>query len=134
MYLLDTNIWLERLLDQKNSEDVGKLLSQIGSDQLFITDFSLHSICIVLTRFNRSQTLIDFVQDLFINGAVSLLSLRPQEILLVPRVIDVFSLDFDDAYQYVGAEQKNLVIVSFDTDFDKTTLGRKTPAEILTQT
>lgn len=134
MYLLDTNVWLERLLGQENSEDVGNLLNQTSSDQLFITDFSFHSICIILTRFNRSQTLIDFVQDLFVNGAVRLSTLDPEAMLLVVRVMDDFNLDFDDAYQYVAAEETNLVLVSFDSDFDKTTLGRKTPAEILAGT
>jgi len=42
-----------------------------------------------------------------------------------------FGLDFDDAYQYAAAEKYNLVIVSFDTDFDRTDLGRKTPAQAL---
>lgn len=134
MYLLDTNIWLERLLDQNNSEDVGDLLDQIDSDHLFITDFSFHSICIILTRLGRSQTLIDFVQDLFVEGAVRLLALPPEAIILVLRVIDESSLDFDDAYQYVAATQNTLVIVSFDSDFDNTALGKKTPAEILAET
>ncbi|MFZ8805855.1 MAG: PIN domain-containing protein [Candidatus Calescibacterium sp.] len=42
-----------------------------------------------------------------------------------------FNLDFDDAYQYVVAEKYNLTIISFDSDFDRTELGRKTPREIL---
>jgi predicted nucleic acid-binding protein len=134
MYLLDTNVWLERLLDQENSEDVGNFLGQTSSDQLFITDFSFHSICIILTRFNRSQTLIDLVQDLFLNGSVGLLRLQPQEMVLVVAFMDEFNLDFDDAYQYVAAVQNNLVIISFDSDFDKTALGRKIPAQILAQT
>jgi len=49
------------------------------------------------------------------------------------QVADVeseFKLDFDDAYQYVSAEKNELTIVSFDSDFDRTKLGRKTPAEL----
>jgi predicted nucleic acid-binding protein len=42
-----------------------------------------------------------------------------------------FNLDFDDAYQYVIAEKYNLTIISFDSDFDRTELGRKTPKEVL---
>ncbi len=133
MYLLDTNVWLERLLDQKNSDDVGNLLHQINTDQLFVTDFSFHSICIILTRFGHFQTLLDFVQDLFIKGAVNLLSLPPRAMASLVRAMDEFDLDCDDAYQYVAAEQNNLVIVSFDHDFDKTSLGRKTPAKVLEQ-
>jgi predicted nucleic acid-binding protein len=40
-------------------------------------------------------------------------------------------LDFDDAYQYVAADKHNLVIVSFDGDFDRTERGRKTPQAVL---
>ena len=42
-----------------------------------------------------------------------------------------YQIDFDDAYQYVAAEKHDLIIVSFDKDFDRTTRGRKTPAEII---
>lgn len=38
MYLVDTNVWLERLLAQTKFEEVGHLLAQVASDRLFITD------------------------------------------------------------------------------------------------
>jgi len=41
-----------------------------------------------------------------------------------------FGLDFDDAYQYTAAEKYNLTLLSFDTDFDRTARGRKTPATV----
>jgi predicted nucleic acid-binding protein len=44
MYLVDTNIWLERLLDQERSVEVGEFLSAVHSDQMGITDFSVCSI------------------------------------------------------------------------------------------
>lgn len=133
MYLFDTNIWLERLLDQENSGVVGELLDRIPSDQIFITDFSFHSICVILTRLRQSQTLTDFIDDLVNEGQVRILSVAPEEITLVVDVMDRFKLDFDDAYQYIIAEQNYLAIVSFDRDFDKTPLGRKTPAEIVAE-
>lgn len=40
-------------------------------------------------------------------------------------------LDFDDAYQYVIAKRDNLTLVSFDADFDRTDLQRRTPAQTL---
>ncbi len=52
MYLLDTNIWLERMLEQARSEEVERLLDQVSSDQLLITDFSLHSVGVILSRLN----------------------------------------------------------------------------------
>jgi predicted nucleic acid-binding protein len=41
------------------------------------------------------------------------------------------NLDFDDAYQYVLAQRRGLRLVSFDADFDRTPLGRVTPAQAL---
>jgi predicted nucleic acid-binding protein len=41
-----------------------------------------------------------------------------------------FGLDFDDAYQYLAAVKYNLTLVSFDSDFDRTERGRRTPAEV----
>ena len=131
MYLLDTNIWLERLLDQEHSEDVGEFLRRIDSDQLFVTDFSFHSVCLILTRLKRPQSAIDFIQDLFVKGNVGLLTVHPEEVESVIGLMEKFSLDFDDAYQYLVAERDNLVLVSFDTDFVHTARGRKTPAEVL---
>lgn len=42
-----------------------------------------------------------------------------------------YGLDFDDAYQYSVAEKHGLVIVSFDSDFDRTGKIRKTPSDFL---
>ena len=131
MYLLDTNIWLERLLAQEHSEAVGELLGRLESDQLFLTDFSFHSICLILTRLNRPQSVIEFIQDLFIEGSVGLLSVPPEGVESVIGLMKKFNLDFDDAYQYFVAERDNLVLVSFDTEFVNTTRGRKTPMEVL---
>lgn len=76
MYLLDTNIWLE-LLDQERSEEVGRFLTQIPSNQLLMSDFSLHSIGVLLGRFRRHEIFIEFAEDIFINGRVRLVSVAP---------------------------------------------------------
>jgi hypothetical protein len=60
MYLIDTNIWLERLLDQKKSDEVGIFLDRMPSNQLFITDFSFHSIGVVMGRLNRMNAFLNF--------------------------------------------------------------------------
>jgi len=133
MYLLDTNIWLERLLEQEHSDDVGKLLGQITSDQLYITDFSFHSICLVLIKLKRPHSAIDLVNDLFVNGQVGLLTVPPNEIGYLLSAMESFNLDFDDAYQYMAAERHDLTLVSLDSDFTRTSRGRKTPSEVLSQ-
>ena len=133
MYLLDTNIWLERLLDQSNAESVGGFLNKIPAEQLYISDFSFHSVCVILTRLGRSQLLTDFIEDVVVPGDLQVLAIPPEQTLQVLEAIDKFNLDFDDGYQYMIAQQNELTIVTFDRDFDKTDLGRMTPAEILAQ-
>ena len=60
-----------------------------------------------------------------------MVSLLYEDMGNVIEVFARFNLDFDDAYQYVVAEKYNLTIISFDSDFDRTELGRKTPREVL---
>jgi predicted nucleic acid-binding protein len=130
MYLVDTNVWLERLLEQERAEEVRQFLARTPSEQLCITDFSFHSIGVILTRLQKADALQRFVQDAFIDGAVLLVRLDPEDTQGLLKAIEQFKLDFDDAYQYTVAEKHNMTLVSFDKDFDRTTRGRKTPAEI----
>jgi predicted nucleic acid-binding protein len=51
--LLDTNIFLEILLDQERASEARQLLSAVDKHHLYISDFSLHSIGLVLFRHNR---------------------------------------------------------------------------------
>jgi predicted nucleic acid-binding protein len=131
MYLIDTNIWLERLLAQQLASIVGEFLATIPSEQLAMSDFTFHSIALALTRRQLFSSLQNFIQDAFIDGNVGLLALPPREVASVLSTMDEQSLDYDDAYQYVVAGQYGLILVSFDTDFDTTSQGRKTPQEIL---
>jgi predicted nucleic acid-binding protein len=131
MYLVDTNVWLERLLNQDKSDEVGRFLNQVSARDLSVTDFTFHSICVILTRLARTEVLLDFVQDVFVDAAVKLVSLTPDETRAVVDAIDRYKLDFDDAYQYVAAERNESTLISFDSDFDKTDRGKKTPADIL---
>ena len=131
MYLVDTNIWLERLLDQDRSVEVGRFLEIVPSKELFITDFAFHSIGVILGRLNNSEALLLFVRDLFIDGSVSIVHLGPEQMQRVVEIMQKFDLDFDDAYQYVAAEYHNLILVSFDSDFARTDRPGKTPLEII---
>ncbi len=83
-----------------------------------------------MSKLRRKDGFLRFVQDTFIEGAVSLVHLEPEDIHGVVRVMEEFNLDFDDAYQYGAAEKYGLTVVSFDSDFDRTPKGRQVPAEI----
>lgn len=131
MYLVDTNIWLERLLEQERFDEVRRFLDSTETSKMFLTDFSFHSIGVILTRLNQSGLFLNFVQDTFLEGAVSLVHLAPEDSQTIVSAMQQCRLDFDDAYQYVAAEKHNLILVSFDGDFDRTDRGRKTPQAVL---
>jgi uncharacterized protein len=131
MYLLDTNIWLERLLDQQQSDVVRQLLERVPRGQLCISDFALHSIALALTRRDRQAAFVRLVQDILIDGGVRLIRLQPEDLQAVVKNMEEQRLDYDDAYQYVAAGKYDLILVSFDRDFDATERGRQTPSQVL---
>ena len=133
VYLLDTNIWLERLLGQAQAMIVSDLLDTLTTDEICMTDFTLHSIGVICNRLKQPAVFTKFVQDVLIDGGVWVVSVPPEAMLRVATSINSFNLDFDDAYQYVAAEREQATIISFDKDFDKTPQGRQTPEQVLHQ-
>ena len=77
LFLIDTNIWLEQLLNQERSLEVTEFLSIVPSNYLYITDFSFHSIGVIASRLNRIDIFRKFVHDTFIDGSVGLMTLLP---------------------------------------------------------
>ena len=75
MLLVDTNIWLELLLEQDRADEVRRFLDGLPSDQIAISHFSLHSIGVILGRYGRRAALVQFVRDLFVVGMVELVTL-----------------------------------------------------------
>ena len=130
MYLLDTNIWLERLLNRAKANEVKQFLDTFPSFELALSDFTLHSIGVILGRSQKLALLDQFITDLFIQGQVMILSVAAGDTKCVIAAMQSQRLDFDDAYQYVIAKRENLEFVSFDTDFDHTDLKRLPPAQI----
>lgn len=132
-YLLDTNIWLERLLNQDRTDGVKQLPETVSTDRLSITDFSFHSIGVILIRLNRTEAFSSFVKDLFVDNPLRLLVLEPGDMERLIAVASDYRLDFDDACQYVAAERNGVRLVSLDGDFNSSELGRITPAEATDQ-
>ena len=131
MYLLDTNIFLELFLDQDKADDVERLLRTAPKERLYISEFSLYSVGIILFRRKLFDVFVRFVEDLIITGGIKLLRLSVEDTKKLAKVSQRFGLDFDDAYQYAVAERYGLTVVSFDSDFDRTEKGRKTPKDVL---
>ena len=129
MYLIDTNIFLEALLEQEKCTEVKSFLTTADFEKLFMTDLSLHSIGIILFRLKKFGLFVSFINDVVIDG-IGILSLNPGELKSLDKIIQKFNLDFDDAYQYSVAKKYNLQLISFDRDFNRTEIERKEPHEI----
>jgi predicted nucleic acid-binding protein len=95
-------------LDQARSEDVRRFLDSTPPESLFLSDFSLHSIGLIMMRLNRSEQFLHLVQDVLVEGGVGLVSLLAKDMGRLVQVAAQFRLDFDDAYQYVAAETHDL--------------------------
>lgn len=130
VFLIDTNIWLEVLLEQEKSAKVKTFLKNCNPSQLFITDFSIYSIGIITTKLRQEKVYLDFVVDTLENSEITQISLSTSSLKKIPQTVRRFGLDFDDAYQYIAAEEFKLTIVSFDSDFDKTDRKRKSPRQL----
>lgn len=130
-YLVDTNVWLERLLDQDKSEVVSRFLDLVPPHQPFVTDFAIHSIGVILSRLKKHEILKLFIEDLFINGRIEQLTLESSDLIDVLDNIIKYGLDFDDSYQLTVSEKFDLTLVTFDNDFNIARIRKASPEDIL---
>lgn len=116
MFLLDTNIMLEIFLEQEKSAQCEDFLNaNIG--KLAISDYTLHSIGIILFRHGKKHIFDDFISEML--GNINILSMPVNEFISISSYSDETSLDFDDTYQCLVAKSFDLTIVTMDNDFKK---------------
>lgn len=116
MFLLDTNVFLEILLNRDKKEDCKNFLSK-NTGNLHITDFSLHSIGVVLFRYSKSDIFNKFINDILPNIYLISLPVRMYRELINSN--KQLNLDFDDAYQYANARYHRLKMVTMDKHFER---------------
>ncbi len=116
MYLLDTNILLEILLQQKNSNECEKFMNNnLGA--LAISDFTLHSIGVILLRDKKYEVFGNFISEVL--EKVIIFNLPMSSYSLIAEYSKKTGLDFDDTYQCLVAKHYILSIVTMDFDFKK---------------
>lgn len=116
MILADTNVFLEILLKQKKS-DICKAFLNDNAPALFVSDFSLHSIGIVLLKCKAIDVFRQFRNDTL--PTISVLSLPTDAYEFLIDAAQKFALDFDDAYQHAVAKNFSLKIATLDHDFKR---------------
>jgi uncharacterized protein len=116
MYLFDTNIFLEVLLLQERADDCKKVLAD-NAGSIIISDFSLHSIGVILFRKKKESVFSRFAEDIFLKADI--VSLSSVSYGKVAEIREKYNLDFDDSYQYNVAEENGLTIATMDRDFER---------------
>jgi len=116
MFLADTNIFLEVLLAGNKAETCKAFLAQ-NPGKIHISDFSLHSVGVILFRQRQELVFKAFFKDVSINTQI--ISLAKESYLKLPEIRQRFNLDFDDAYQFQVAEDHSLAIATMDRDFNR---------------
>ena len=116
MFLVDTNIFLEILLGQEKKTICKEFLDH-NAGNLNISDFSLHSLGVILFRSDKEEVFRHVIEDVF--PKIAVLSLPGDSYLNVIRSKEILKLDFDDSYQYGLAKHYGLTIITMDKDFEK---------------
>src|SRR5688500_12028661 len=130
-FLLDTNCFIQIVRSRPDAPQVQALLQAVPVTRLFMSDYTLHSIGVVMNRFGQIGGYTTFVTGLGVGRGFGIAQIDVNRLDRVATACVGFGLDFDDAYQYVAAELHGLKLVSLDADFDRTPNGRLTPEAAL---
>lgn len=115
-FLTDTNIFLEILLGQ-DKKKLCKDFIKNNRGKLYLSDFSLHSIGVILFRNRKENVFQQFVSDIL--PEVGIITLPKNKYTDISILSKKYQLDFDDAYQASVAIEFDLEIVTMDKDFEK---------------
>src|SRR6266545_7358581 len=72
--LIDTNVFLEIILDQQSADEAKELLANTRDHEFFMSDYSLHSIGLLLFRRRQHDVFQKFVEDITFGLGITLTS------------------------------------------------------------
>ena len=98
--LLDANIFLEVLLQQKQAPVAAALLKNDADHDLCVSDFALHAVCLIACRNRAVPVLTQFLNDAVVSDSLTIIEVPLKELTEVLDTAQLLGLDFDDAYQY----------------------------------
>ncbi|MEM0268877.1 MAG: PIN domain-containing protein [Candidatus Korarchaeum sp.] len=131
MLLVDTNIFLELMLNQERADDCERFLAMISRGEMegVVTKFSVHAIEAIV---NDSRILRTFLRNLMNSIGLLVYETSLEDEIAASLLMDRLGLDFDDSLQYYVAEKLGVeAIVSFDRHFDGLGIPRKEPSDFL---
>lgn len=130
MYLVDTNIFLEVLLSGAKKEECKNFLKSLrdGEKTGIVTDFTIHSIIVIMSNFNKLNELKTFLLSLTAYKGLFIYSTTIADEIKAVEIATKQKLDMDDAIQYATALSTNTeAIISFDKHFNSLSIPRKEP-------
>lgn len=132
-YLVDTNIFVEFLLDQARAEESLRVMELIerGELEAYVTSFALHSIAVILDRRKETDLLEKFFDRVIQAKGLRVYQTEPIEEKNITALTRTVQLDFDDTLHYYVAGTLRATLMSFDQGFDKTDLQRIEPRTFL---
>jgi len=135
MLVIDTNIFLEVMLGQREQESCATFLRELrdGGRKGAVTDFTIYSIMVTLEWAGRLPELKTFLSSLSAYRGLTLHPTSLEEKLNAVELVIEGKFDLDDALQYVSARTlKSEGIVSLDRHFDGHPIPRIEPASLST--
>ena len=132
-YLVDTNIFVEFLLEQDRAEESLRIMERIEQGELkaYITSFALHSIAVILDRRKELDLMEKFLERVIQAKGLQVYQTEPIEEKAITALMRTVRLDFDDTLHYFVATKLVATLISFDRGFDKTDLKRIEPQMLL---
>ena len=92
-----------------------------------MTDFSYFSISLKLFNLKKFSVLEDLQEELINSRIITIIKLEVDDWKTIIQVSKKYNIDFDDSYQFVSASKFNFKLVSYDKDFDSTSIERTEP-------
>lgn len=132
-YLIDTNIFLEVMLSQRRTGECKGFLAMLREGKVtgIVTDFTVHSIMVLMDRFKKLEELNVFLSSLTGYKGIYLYHMSISDEVKAVKMAQEHELDIDDAIQYAAALSMNVdAIISFDRDLDNLEVPRKEPEQI----
>lgn len=134
MYLIDSNIFLEVLLEQKKSEECKTFLEKVkdGKISCFISNFNLDSILLIVwSKTNDIKPMKDFLLSMLSYDGLSFYSISMEDRINALKHMKLYNLDFEDSLTLQAAISTRSKIISFDKHFDKLPVKRLEPKDII---
>src|ERR1700733_10941695 len=107
MILVDTNIFLEILLEQEAKEKCKEYLNA-NVQNICLTDFALHSIGLLLFKKGKKHIFTSFADDIL--GKIPIISLSEKNYSELEHISLKHHLDFDDSYQFCVSKENDFEI------------------------